>query len=767
VNLTFRLLDAAPLKAALVESPGALALITSDWFFDEVVRHSRGTDPATFRQVPVHVKETTTVGWISLPDHPYPSDPAELIRRPVGLAQGPVPRQLPAPPRSFIGRTTELAALTTAVDNAGNPDGAVVICTIGGAGGIGKTWLALRWARDNMHRFPDGQLFVDLRGFSPDGQPMTPAVAVRGFLDALGVSPAEIPVDPHAQAALFRSLAASRRMLVVLDNAINTEQVAPLLPGSLTCTVLVTSRSRLPGLTTGHGAYHVSLDALTDGQARALFITRIGSTRVDAEHAAVDDLVEFCQGFPLALSIIIGRAETHPSLPLASLAAELHEAGVNALDSADPTASLPTVLSWSHQALTSEQAAVLVLVGFAPGPNISLDAAASLNGSTTTRTRTILRSLEQLSLLDYNGTDRYQLHDLIRRYVTDTADGHTAAIDRDTALRRVIDFYLHTAYAADQLLDPHRESATLAPPTPGCTPHPLPDEGAALAWLDTEHACLLAAQRLAADRGWHASASQFALILHTYHWRRGRLDVQVTVGRIGLAAAERTGEAAAHAMAHRQLAEACALMDRHTEALDHLRQALTLAQHVGDRTGQAHTHRILAWTKSEHDEIQPALEHITHALRLFQALDDEEWEARALNQTAWYSALLGHHEQARTSAVSALYLHRRHHNLNGEALSLGIQGFLAHQTGRHHEALRYCMQSLAMLEELGNTYFTAQILDILGHIHAALGHNGQARASWRRALHQYREQHRARKAQRVQQLLDTLDRAAPDNIDPN
>ncbi|MEV6909234.1 tetratricopeptide repeat protein [Amycolatopsis sp. NPDC051071] len=753
VNLTFRLLDAAPLRAALCESPGVLALITSDWFFDDVVRHCRVLDPATFRPVSVQVKETSTVGWICLPDHPYPSDPAQVTVRPVAGAGAQVPRQLPAPPRTFVGRDDELAALTALLEDRERPNGMVVI---GGAGGIGKTWLALKWAHDNLHRFPEGQLFVDLRGFSPDGLPMSPAVAIRGFLDSLGLTHDRIPSDPHAQAALFRSIVADKSLLILLDNAVGTEQVIPLLPGSASCAVVVTSRSRLPGLATGHDACPLFLDVLTDHEARTLLTDRLGTTRAGAEPAVVDELVEFCRGFPLALSIVAGNAATHEGVPLACLAAELHEAGVEALDSADPAASLPAVFSWSHQALADDEAEAVVLVGLAPGPDIGLWAAASLVGTTVARARTLLRGLEEKSLVGHDGAGRYRMHDLVRRYVTETARGEAAVDGREDALRRIVDFYLHTAHAADKLLDPHREALRVTPAARGCLPLTMPDEAAALGWLDSEHTCVLAAQRLAVELGWNAAAVQFALAMHTFHWRTGRLDEQVAVGRLGLVAAERTGSTAVQALAHRALAEAHALLGRQAEALDHLQRALPLAERFGDPSGQAHVLRILAWAKSEQGEFRLALENIVRALRLFQSVEDEEWEARALNQTAWYFALLGHYEQAAPFVASALDLHRRHGNHNGEALSLTIEGFLAHQAGRHQEALRHGERALAMLRELGNIYFVAQVVDILGQVHAALEEGEDARRYWQEARDLYRVQNRVARAERIQRLLDGL-----------
>ncbi|MEV8441076.1 BTAD domain-containing putative transcriptional regulator [Actinosynnema sp. NPDC051121] len=227
-----------------------------------------------------------------------------------------VPRQLPAAPRPFVGRRAELDRLDATCVAA-----AVGLSAIVGSAGIGKTWLALHWAHRRLDRFPDGQLFVDLGGFGVDGPPMDPAVAVRGFLDALGVD--RQPTDPHARAALFRSLVAGRRMLLVLDNAVDTAQVTPLLPGGGSCAVVVTSRNSLPGLIVGHGAAHVPLDVLSSGEAHALLAERLGAVRVREEPAAVEELVGLCGGFPLALGITAGHACTRPRLPLSALAAEL------------------------------------------------------------------------------------------------------------------------------------------------------------------------------------------------------------------------------------------------------------------------------------------------------------------------------------------------------------------------------------------------------------------------------------------------------------
>ncbi|MFD7669112.1 ATP-binding protein [Streptomyces sp. NPDC059788] len=669
-----------------------------------------------------------------------------------------VPRQLPAAPRWFAGRAAELASLTAALGGAAEPGAMVMISAIGGAGGVGKTWLALHWAHQHADRFPDGQLFVDLRGFTPLGEPTPAAQALRGFLNALGVDPADVPADPDARAGLYRSLVAGRRMLIVLDNARDTTQIAPLLPGTSACTVLVTSRRYLAGLVTTHGARSLDLDVLSAPEARQLLVDHLGGERVAAEPEAVDAFLECCGGLPLALSIVAARATAHPGFPLELLAEELrdHATRLDELDAGEIPLNLRAAFSSSYHALTPEAAVLLGLAGLAPGPDISLPAAASLAGLPAARTRALLRELETAHLVAQPVPGRYRLHDLICLYASEQARQHQAEGSRDDALRRLLDFYLHTAYAADQVLDPHRESVTPDPPAAGCRPHPLPDEARALAWLDAEHPCLMAAQRLAVERQWYTPVWQLAPTLHTYHWRRGLLADQVAVARAGLDATRQLADEATQAPAHRLLAEACALVGRHAESLEHLHQALTLAERTADLPSQAHTHRVLAWAWGQQGGSQPALDHATRSLGLFQALGDQEWEARGLNQTAWYSVQLGHYDQALAYCGKALVLHRRHHNRNGEALSLSVHAYLGLCTGRHRDVLEHGRRALILFRDIGNTYHEALLLDGLGQAHAALGQHGQARDAWQQALELYRTQHRSAEAERLQLQLSEL-----------
>ncbi|WP_405671983.1 ATP-binding protein [Streptomyces sp. NBC_01530] len=692
--------------------------------------------------------------------HLRPTELDELLAAAAGAAAGaaehsvvvPVPRQLPAPPAPFVGRHHELDRLDTTVQSGSGAANTVVISAIAGAGGVGKSWLALHWAHRNADRFPDGQLFVDLRGFSPDSDPMDPAVAVRGFLDALGVEPDRIPVAPHAQAALFRSLVADKRMLLMLDNAVDAAQVTPLLPGGDTCTVAVTSRNRLSGLITGHGAHHLSVDTLTDTEARGLFVARLGRARIEAEPAAVDELVGLCGGFPLALSIIAGRAHTHPHLSLADLADELRDGALDVLDDADPAASLPAVLSLSHHALTDEEAEVFGLLAIAPGPDIGLAAAGSLTGRGRSRTRAVLRRLEQASLIGQDAAGRYRMHDLIRRYAATAHD--LAHGTREAALRRVLDFYTHTAFTAANLLDSHRDPIELSPPAPDCRPQALPDIPAAMDWFDTEHNNLLAAQRTAVAHASHRTAWQLAWTLNDFHYRRGHRHDQLAVWQIAVDSAGQLPDPGARIIAHRLLGRAHVVLGHHQEAINALNQALALSEQQNDRALQANAHYTLA---SIWPDGRRALEHARRALDLYRGLDQPIGEANALNAVGWYAARLGHHDTAREHCQAALALFQHHQDVSGQAQTLDSLGYIDHHSGHHQDAVQHYRHAISLYRDLDNTYEAADTLDRLGHSHAALGQHDLTREVWREARDLYRQQGRDQEAEQVEQQLDELD----------
>ncbi|GAA0638482.1 hypothetical protein GCM10010174_70480 [Kutzneria viridogrisea] len=311
INHVFRLMEAPAFKAALADSPGVLALVTSQWFYEEVVCHSVHAAAESYRRIQVSVKETSADAWIVLPDQEEPPRVPELHDNPT-----PVPRQLPVHTPHFVGRAEELGQLDKLLDNPAREAGTVQVTSLYGPAGIGKTTLALRWAHQAADRFPDGQLHVDLRGA---GNPLRPEVALRGFLGALGVPHAQVPVSLGAQAALYRTVTTGRKLLVLLDNARDAEQVRPLLPASPDCLVLVTSRDQLPGLVVREGARPMPLDTLSDDESASLLAKHLGWDRVAAEPEAVAALVRRCGRQPLALAVAATRAALTPWLSLGSV----------------------------------------------------------------------------------------------------------------------------------------------------------------------------------------------------------------------------------------------------------------------------------------------------------------------------------------------------------------------------------------------------------------------------------------------------------------
>ncbi|MCX2951514.1 tetratricopeptide repeat protein [Lentzea sp. NEAU-D7] len=662
-----------------------------------------------------------------------------------------VPRQLPAPPRMFTGRANELTALTAELDANNEPGATVVISAIGGTGGIGKTWLALHWAHQHLDRFPDGQLYIDLRGFAPGGVPVSSAAALRCFLDALGVGPAAIPVQLDAQMGLYRSLVAGRHMLILIDNAPDTEHIVPLLPGSPTCAVLVTSRRSLTGLITTHGAQSLNLDVLTGGEARELLARHLGEDRLAAEPVAVADLVDCCAGLPLALKLVAVRAARHGDFPLRVLAEELHDhaARLDGLNSEDTNSGIRAVFSWSYDALPAPAAALYGLLGLAPASDISLPAVTSLAAMPAADVAGLLRELEDSHLVTQRAPGRYQMHDLIRLHAAERCP----AAARAPALRRLVDYYLHGAYAGDRMLYPHRQPINLAPPSSGVCLTSLRDEASALRWFDAERPCMPAIQRLAADQGWHDVVWQLAWALHTYYLRRGHLHEQVSAWRLGLRAAAEIDDTAVLALAHRRLGQAKARIGEHDEALRHLRDSLRLAEEAGDVPGQAHTHLALmrSWEQM-HDDCQ-ALAHASQALRLYERDGTPVWQAEALNAVAWFEARLGNHSEAGAHCREAMRVFDEHHYLEGTANSSDTLGYIAYQAGRYAEALHSYEHAIALYREIGHIYFEADTLAHLGQAMLAAGRRADAERTWRRCLELYQTQHRVSAADLMRERL--------------
>jgi DNA-binding SARP family transcriptional activator len=652
----------------------------------------------------------------------------------------PAPRQLPAGTGCFTGRSGSLAQLdallSDGVDVAAPTT--VVISAIAGAAGVGKTALAIHWARRVADRFPDGNLYVNLRGFDPSSPPMRPVDAIRGFLEALGMSPHRIPVDPQAQVGLYRTLLAGRRMLVLVDNARDADQVRPLLPGSPGCVVVVTSRHQLTGLVAHDGAHLVNVDVLARDEALRLLEVRLGPERVATERRAAQEIVELCGRLPLALTVAAARAVAHPAFPLAALAGELRDAQgrLNTLSGADALTDLRAAFAISYRTLTPDAARLFRLLGLHPGPDTSAAAAASLAGVPLAQVRASLAELAGIHLIVEQEPGRYSFHDLLRAYAAELAATQESGDQRRTAIRRMLDHYLHTAHAAAHQLNPHRDHpVTLSDPAPGVAPERLGDDGPApLAWFTTERGVLLAYVRLAVDSGLDAHVWQLAWSLSGYLARSGRWQDWAATQYAALGAVERLGDRSAQAQAHRGLARAYRQLGRLDDAHTHLRNALHLCAELDDRVGLGHTHLSMGQVHEMQDDPAAALNHAEQALRLFRSVDDRTGEALALNSAGWCNARLGNHRQALTYCTTALSLQQQRGDRYGEATTWDSLGYAHHHLGDFQQATVCYQSSLALRRDGGDQYSEARTLIRLGDTRFALGDTRAAGRAWERAV---------------------------------
>ena len=622
------------------------------------------------------------------------------------------------------------------LEETAGDDGAVVVSAISGTAGVGKTALAVQFARQAAGGFGDGQLYVNLRGFGPVGTPVTPAEAIRGFLDAFETPVAQVPAGLDAQVALYRRLLAGKRVLVVLDNARDEEQVRPLLPVGPGCLVIVTSRSQLAGLATTDGARLLTLDVLAEDEARELLGRNIGRARAAAEPDAVTELTRLCVRLPLALAIAAARADTRPAFPLAALTEELRDAAgrLDALDTGDPASSLRAVFSWSCEKLSPATAGMFRLLGLHPGPDITAPAAASLAGVSVRQARTQLRELTRCHMLAEPVLGRYFCHDLLRAYAAEQAAAMDDEMARRAALAQALDHYLHTAHAAALLLYPLGEPITLAAARPGVTPEHLADHQQAVAWFEAEHHVLLAAVSLAAETGFDTCAWQLPWAMTSFLDWRGYWHEWAAVQRTALAAATRHGDKAGQAAALRLLATACARLADYDQAGSRLTESLQLYRQLGDRAGEASAHRTLCWVAEHQHRYADALGHAEQALALFRAIADQAGQAGALNSVGWSHAKLGDYQQARTFCQQALALYRELGIRPGEAHTQDSLGYADHQSGRLADAGACYQHALSIFRELGDRFYEADTLTHLGDTCHVAGQLRQAQESWQQAL---------------------------------
>jgi DNA-binding SARP family transcriptional activator/Tfp pilus assembly protein PilF len=685
-----------------------------------------------------------------------PPERAEPASSPA--AERVVPAQLPADVYGFAGREEHLARLDALLTRDGP---AVVTAAVSGTGGVGKTALAVHWAHRVADRFPDGQLYVNLRGFGPGGRPTTPGEAVRGFLGALGVPADRVPPGLDAQVGLYRSLLAGKRVLVLLDNVRDAEHARPLLPGAPTARAVVTSRDRLLPLVATEGAQPLTLDVLTADEARQLLAGRLGEARLTEQQQAVEEIIACCAQLPLALTIAAARAATRPTLPLAAVASDLRDATgrLDALTAGDPGSDVRTVLSWSYTRLTAPAARLFRLLGAHPGPEISAAAAASLAGRPLPEALRPLAELTGASLLTEHTPGRYTLHDLLSTYAADLSVRSGPDGEHRAAVGRMLDHYVHSGYAACRRVDPHRRPPVLplGPAAPGAIWAEPAGHDQAMAWLGAERPVLVAAVDLAARTGHDLHVWQLAWILdQVLHWQ-GEWQALAGVWQVALDAARRLDDPAPLAYAHQMLATTYNLLDRNADAHVHLGHALDVYTRAGDRGGQGHTHLDLGFVWDNQGRPDLALEHDLRALALFRALGNRRSQARALNAAGWDHAQLGNHEQALEHCRQAVELQRDLGDRHGEAATLDSIGFAHQQLGQFGQAAECYHRATEIHRDLGDRHQEATTLVHLGDSQHAAGDPDAAATCWQRALDIFADLGHA-DAVEVRTKLATLDR---------
>jgi DNA-binding SARP family transcriptional activator len=658
---------------------------------------------------------------------------------PAAVAES-VPAQLPLAAQAFAGRGAELAYLDAVLTGVGetSPAGptAAVISAVSGTAGVGKTALAVHWAHRVADRFPDGQLYVNLRGFDPSGSVMSSEEAIRGFLDGLKVSPQRIPTGLDAKAALYRSLLAGRRILVLLDNALDAKQVRPLLPAAPGCLVLVTSRDELTGLVATEGAHPLSLDLLTHDESRQLLARRLGPDRIAGEPAAVEEIIARCARLPLALAIVAARAATHPNFRLQALAAEISDSceRLDALTGGDPTSDVRAVFSWSYRLVNPAAGRLFRLLGLHPGPDISTAAAASLAGAPAGVVRPLLTELTRAHLVTEPAPGRYTFHDLLRAYATELAEATDPHHERHAATHRALDHYTHTAHRAAGQLNPYRDPITLAAPAEGVTPERLTGHDAALAWFTAEHTVLLRMVEAAAATGFPEHTWLLAWTLPDFLNRQGHWNAWANTQQLALAAARQLADAGRQAHAHRSLGGAHTILAQYDQAESHFQQALDLHRTLGDRVGQARAHLSLGSLLDRQGDGRESLRHVQAALDLFRAAGHRYGQANALCSLGWCHAGLGEYQQALAACQESLALHREIGDRHGEAATWDSLGYTHHTIGAHDEAATCYHTALDMYRELGDRFEEATTLTNLGATHHAAGCPDAARDAWQRAL---------------------------------
>ena len=651
-----------------------------------------------------------------------------------------VPSQLPHDTRRFTGRGEELRRLDGLLPAVGESTagGTVVITTIEGTAGIGKTSLAVHWSHQVRASFPDGQLYLNLRGFDVTDKPVSPHDALFTLLSAFRVPSEKIPGTTRERSTLLRDIMSGRRLLIVLDNAVSTEQVTPLLPANQSCVVLVTSRNRLDGLVATGDGRQLTLGLFDDVDSAALLASYLDQDRIEEERVAFEELLKLCAGLPLALSIVGARAWCSPNLPLAQFVDELRDAHfrLDALDTGDDSSSnVRAVFSWSYDALSPAAARMFRLLGLHDGPDMSWQAAGALADVTAREAKEHLDELTRAHLLELREDGRYQFHDLLRVYALERATSDESEQERGAAVRRAIDWYLHAANSTDKKMMAYKPIHDILPAPEHWAFPEIADANAARSWFAAEETNLVAAVRRAVDLGEHGVAWRLPQTLSSFWYVfNKRWELWREMLHISLEHAILDGSVFGEASAYSSLGVIHNDLRRYDEAVEYYQKAIDLFPQIEHRWLAGITYNALGNTYVNLGQFADAMEYLRDAAEVFEEIGNLWGRAWALQGTASAYNAMGENDKALEYGVRTLEAWRVVEYVHGVGSGLNLLGQIHMARGDFEAAVSYFDEAVQARKSINDRFGIANALKGRAVAQLRCGRVDEARASYQEAL---------------------------------
>lgn len=645
-----------------------------------------------------------------------------------------VPRQLPPGIAHFTGRAEDLAFLDRLLTDTTRVRRTAVISAIDGTAGVGKTALAIHWAHRVRGQFPDGDLYVNLHGYD-FSTPADPYEVMEYFLRALGVPPADIPREPEARTALYRTVLYDRRTLLILDNAASVDQVAPLLPTSDTAFALITSRNRLSGLAATHATAQLPLDLMTEDEALDLLTDVIGAERVTRETAPAIQLIERCARLPLALRIVAENIKSRPYSTLAAIYADLEASGTDlgGFATDDDSLKIESVFDWSYQRLPDEDGVVFRRLGLHPGAHMSAASAAALIMAPAGEVERPLYRLAQAHMVEHAGDRTFKFHDLMRRYATKKCRAYDELPVRSEAFRNLASWYTHTANNANKLMI-QRAPISVQSPLVGTLPGTFEGFTDALAWCEAERVNMaLLTTRAYEERLLDVAWKLPDILRGFYNLRKHWSDWEATHG-IALDAARELRDTVAEANVLNGMGTLFTQTGRGHEAIDYHQAALDRRRILGDMEGVASSLDGLGNAYRAVQQLDKALGCFMEGLRIRERDGDPKALAWSFTNLGETELRLGNHEAALDYLKQALTARIEVGDTWGQGRTLHGLGETYDASGRPTEARQQYEAAVAVRAEISDRWGVAQSLHAWGDIEHGLGNITEARALWSRAL---------------------------------